>query len=391
MNNNWEIISYLIGIVGILLTFIGLVLMVNFQFNENREKAKEKKDERIRKFIDEYVSLVKNHQNSGFKGAIEAGIIRLTSDREIETAFDEIYNRGYKHPLGRYKGKIISVGVKNFFDYVVSKDINLAFTDIDGIVKNLPTRPTDKGGGVEERQENTMIYDLWRNPWFEKLLIPLIVGVILLLLPSFVGWVGNIMHSKSNILSHKTTQFSEILTRANVYSSALSQGKKVSLFTFTISSTSELEDLMSHLRATQKLRKLTLFEEGKNIGQTSEGTYFYLSPAYLQNSMLTSSNYCDALIANSPIHRKKGYYSDFELHYLVGGELFLLGFISPYTASQITKLDGLEEIIVPILASPFEDMKTLVVLPINRIVKASYRSITTDEDRYVQVLDVVIK
>jgi len=160
-----------------------------------------------------------------------------------------------------------------------------------------------------------------------------------------------------------------------------------------ISNDKELESVLNQMRVSLGLRKLTPLETGKDIEETPTGTFFFVSSTSLSHTYFwRGENYLEEVKKGAVVdNRRNLVYDYFEIHYFSEDGLYLIGFVSADVASSISKLDGKDE--KKILLSPYlwNSLNTLIHLPIKRIVKADRRIISTDDEKSIDVLDVVIK
>jgi|TARA_Y100000031_G_C8025980_1_gene294900 hypothetical protein len=81
----------------------------------------------------------------------------------------------------------------------------------------------------------------------------------------------------------------------------------------------------------------------------------------------------------------------FEVHHRVAGQIVLIGFVSESDGDRIRTLPGSRDFKVTIAESVWGPFTTLVVMPIERIVKSRNRELdVADSDKRV-VIDVTIR
>ena len=80
-------------------------------------RAKDKRERRIERFVDEFRELYKN---TGVKLEIliPAGINNMKNEKEIELAFEALMKVIPNHPLRNWKIRIEKAGYKRFFNHV---------------------------------------------------------------------------------------------------------------------------------------------------------------------------------------------------------------------------------------------------------------------------------
>lgn len=103
------------------------------------------------------------------------------------------------------------------------------------------------------------------------------------------------------------------------------------------------------LRASQGVRIVTAEEEGAGVNIQPPGVYGYTySPGLL----------------NAPLFATRRYRS-FEIHKVPGGEVFVIGFVSPDAAQQLSSASA--DVSVQLQAEPDEQATLLATIPYSRI------------------------
>lgn len=145
---------------------------------------------------------------------------------------------------------------------------------------------------------------------------------------------------------------------------------------------------LDSLRTTRKLRKLSTTESGKKVKDIPVNTYFFLLTAWIENY-----HYDRPLegIQNLEVFRFKSGNSYLEIHKLFNNELHIICFIDEITANQLCSLDGIISYKATITAEPWEQMKSLLSVPINRVIESEPRDIQISENNKITVLDILVK
>ena len=153
-------------------------------------------------------------------------------------------------------------------------------------------------------------------------------------------------------------------------------------------SNEKVESTLSNLRSDRKLRELTAIESGKKIQNLPAGTYFYLSPFRITNNPKYETLLYE--VKQSSATRYQFHQRYYELHNMREGGLHIIGFVSEIQATDISELSGNERQAV-FSPYPWEQMTSLVSLPINRIKESQDRSINISKDKELTVLDIVVE
>jgi hypothetical protein len=149
----------------------------------------------------------------------------------------------------------------------------------------------------------------------------------------------------------------------------------------------KMDSVLVAMRHSQKLRELTPLETGKSISETPSGTFFLVFSLYLTHAEGRLSE----MLQRSAVARLRDIESDFEVHYVSEGTIFLVAFVSTETASGISRLDGATKTQVTLSPVPWESIETLVLVPLDRIIEAKARQIQTTDAGEVDVLDVIVQ
>ena len=98
-----------------------------------REKGDEsdKREERIARFVDDYVDHARRHITAGLPALVPTGVTRLNDDSEIRAALDMCRTQLGKHPLGGNKDDLKGVDLKVFFEFAAEKQVNFSTTSVE--------------------------------------------------------------------------------------------------------------------------------------------------------------------------------------------------------------------------------------------------------------------
>lgn len=161
----------------------------------------------------------------------------------------------------------------------------------------------------------------------------------------------------------------------------------ISLVVMADVSEKNLESVLQSLRAGRQLRALAPLEGGKSVEHTPSGTYFFMPPIYLSHPRGRKQ---EVLQSKAVRGVRAGSTDDFEIHKVSDTQIEVVAFVSGDAAQSISKLDGKASKDVILSPQPWADNKTLIVIPFQRIIMASYRGIDTHED-HVLIVDATIR
>jgi hypothetical protein len=247
-------------------------------------------------------------------------------------------------------------------------------------------------GKKEEAKSLSTKKGLWLNPWFKYFIIPVIVFVIggILLQITLNYFLLNKGTQKSSNLQSSTNLMlgiADIATKSGLLSINIVPINN-------IKRKDEIEAIVTKLRRSNNLRKITPLESGKTIEETPTGTYFYVYATDLNvyaTDLQDGINYLER-IKKHAIADMVGNVDDYyEVHYVSEDSLYLIGYVSADAASAISKLKGTNENKIVVSTWPWDNIDTLIVLPLNRIINAKLRRISIKEYQHIIVLDVSIK
>ncbi len=163
---------------------------------------------------------------------------------------------------------------------------------------------------------------------------------------------------------------------------------KFSLESYLIRENDDLDIFLSKIREKYELRSLVALESDKTLKEVPNGTYSFVASAYLQ----VSNQEQPSEILNARVRRFNDYPSlYFEAYKMNNGDINLIGFISEEALSQTGMLDGKTNKNLTIFPAPTSLAKTLVLIPVNRIVSSADRNIVLDDKNSIEVLDLQIK
>lgn len=173
---------------------------------------------------------------------------------------------------------------------------------------------------------------------------------------------------------------------------SISDNKKLPKLTLEIIpqiSTESYEENLNVLRERKDLRSLSPFESDKKIAELPSKTYFFVSPVYFFSSTYDEPN---EIVESTPVNRynsKPSLY--FECHIPKNGLPEIIGFVSDVQATDMSQLNGIEHKFLHLFPYPLDEAKTLIILPIERIISSSYRDIELSESESLVVLDLTIR
>ena len=155
----------------------------------------------------------------------------------------------------------------------------------------------------------------------------------------------------------------------------------------------KIDPVIIAIRNSRKLRELTPLESGKSIVNTPYGTFFFVhgSSDLGYCPMLTESCFKEVLLGTRAQRTRDLRYSDFDVHYISRDQILLLEFVSSETAASISKLDGYSRKEVTLSPFLWDHVNTLILLPLDRIIKANYRNIRNTDNQQILVIDAVIQ
>ncbi|TET43820.1 hypothetical protein E3J62_12305 [candidate division TA06 bacterium] len=150
----------------------------------------------------------------------------------------------------------------------------------------------------------------------------------------------------------------------------------------------QMDSVLISRRRFENLRGLSPLESGKQISEIPSGTFFFASTYYFDTR---GDNITDVL--KRCVARRIRSLPDymFEIHYLSEREILIMAFVSDETASRICRLDGSSERKVTLSPRPWNHVDALVLLPIDRFLRAKERVIEIAERDRISVLDVTLQ
>lgn len=132
------------------------------------------------------------------------------------------------------------------------------------------------------------------------------------------------------------------------------------------------------LRTSRKLRELQPLETGKYLKEAPLGAYGFGDPIYIGAYNLDENK-----INFSKFHHEL---YDFEIHRLIDGKLFLIGFVNNENSAELTtKKGGIDFVLFP---DPWMEMTNLVSIPFDKIKNINFRSL--EFEKKIHVLDIKI-
>lgn len=122
-------------IVGILAIIVSLGTYALGRKHGRREREADRREDRINKFVDDYVDRARRHINTGITALIPSGVFRLKDDGEIRDALETCGRHLGKHPLGSEKETLTDQDLKKLFDFVADRRINFATTSVQQVLE----------------------------------------------------------------------------------------------------------------------------------------------------------------------------------------------------------------------------------------------------------------
>lgn len=147
------------------------------------------------------------------------------------------------------------------------------------------------------------------------------------------------------------------------------------------------EQAAARLHTQFGLRPLTALESGKTFAQIPVGTYAFVSAS----RMTFNWDGTEFDLPDAPVGRAGSRWYEFEVLKPTTGPVSVIGFAGASEAANVSVLDGTTERLLTLFSQATLDAPTLVLLPTERIFKASSRLIELDSGENVAVLDLVVK
>lgn len=126
-----NLINYIIEHKEWIFSGIGVFVLGLFIFlYQQRQRKKDKVEQRVRAFVDNFQTLYKGG-GCKLEVLVPAGIACLKNNKEIRDGLELLAKVIPKHSLRNWKDRVEKVGYKKFFDYVVSTGIELNIVSIE--------------------------------------------------------------------------------------------------------------------------------------------------------------------------------------------------------------------------------------------------------------------
>ena len=145
--------------------------------------------------------------------------------------------------------------------------------------------------------------------------------------------------------------------------------------------------IRQRIRERASLRPLTTLESGKPVGETPSGTYFYVWAASLGFTGWETQPDLKRASAGRAFRPR----DDVEIHAQKAGGFVMLAFCSGAQAADVASLDGKTQRALTIFGTPWEEARTLIIIPVNRIARYRSRRIEIDQHIEFQAIDVVVR
>ena len=128
----------IVGIAGIV---VGAAVSIATYYLGRRRgqriREEDKSDQRIERFVGDYIERYRRIGNDGVAGLVPTGVCNLRDDSEIRAALDTCRKRLRKHPLGQDEEKLASVDLKRFFEFAVDKKVSFVMTPVEEVVRRM--------------------------------------------------------------------------------------------------------------------------------------------------------------------------------------------------------------------------------------------------------------
>lgn len=150
---------------------------------------------------------------------------------------------------------------------------------------------------------------------------------------------------------------------------------------------SKAEETAASVRTDFRLRPITTLESGKTVSQIPVGTYSFVAGGRI--SFDWEGKVFE--LPNAPVRRAGSPRRYFEILKPANSPVYVMGYVAASEGANIASLDGESEHTLTMFPQPTADTTTLVILPIERIMKASERQVDLDSGDYMFVVDLVVK
>jgi hypothetical protein len=168
-----------------------------------------------------------------------------------------------------------------------------------------------------------------------------------------------------------------------------SQSSSTNLFIkgypLTDSSTTTIKTLLDEARSEHGVRHLLTLESGKKLADIPEHTYSFLSPVYLR--VLSYEDFSTTILKGVTARFNVFYGGYFEIHKISNAEIYLLGFV---TEETYTNVNNTNIKTVTLFPQPDDVRRYLLLIPTQEIKRAESREITFDDGSDVTVIDLIL-
>lgn len=148
---------------------------------------------------------------------------------------------------------------------------------------------------------------------------------------------------------------------------------------YRIENRDERDSILAKIRTEKDLTRLQTLEVGLSVSEVPRGRYF-----------LVSSFELDALRSDASARTQRSRRSHFEVHKESSGALTLISYMSKQTAGELL-LDREEPAEATIAPVPWEEMQSLVQIPVERIEAVGRRRDVPSGDYFdITIVDVVV-
>lgn len=139
-----DVINYIVANKGWIFSGVGVSAIGLFVlFYQQRQRRKDKAEERIKSFIDNFKTTYKGGGNK-LEALIPAGIANLKTSSEIRKALETLAKILPKHSLRNWKDRAERIGFKKFFDHIAADGRELNSHSIEKYLEHFEKNRRDK-------------------------------------------------------------------------------------------------------------------------------------------------------------------------------------------------------------------------------------------------------
>jgi hypothetical protein len=238
-------------------------------------------------------------------------------------------------------------------------------------------KPFDEFDSSKKGQINQTV-----KPWYkrEQMQVAVISGVFIIIAACIPIFFSSQSSHNSNKENPKEKDSLEISNKS-----------VVAIQILQIKDIEKVENLLASFRSDKKLRELTALESGKSMLEMPNSTYGYISGTSLQVRFHDETY--QTLLEQKTERFKEKYESiyKFEIHKYSNTEIYLCGFVSQETSSNISQLSGRKELEFAFTPMPLNSSDNIAIIPIDRIIQSKERDVDNDNKQRIYLLDLKIK